>query len=102
MGNFAVAGHRTPGIFWDLDQIGPGDLIVVETRAAVFTYRVSERIIVAPTAVEVVAPVPFHPGEAPVDRWLTLTTCNPKWDNYQRLVVHAILDHTDLRTSTKG
>jgi sortase A len=50
----------------------------------------------------VVAPVPFHPGDQPVDQWLTLTTCNPKWDNYQRLVVHAILDHTDLRTSTKG
>jgi sortase A len=102
VGNFAVAGHRTPGIFWDLDQIGSGDIITVETRAAVFTYRVTEQVIVAPTAVEVVAPVPFHPDEAPVDRWLTLTTCNPKWDNYQRLVVHAILDHTDLRTNTKG
>ena len=22
---------------------------------------------------------------------MTLTTCNPKWDNYQRLVVHARL-----------
>jgi sortase A len=102
VGNFAVAGHRTPGIFWDLDQIHRDDLIVVETRAAVYTYRVTEQVIVAPTAVEVVAPVPFHPGDQPVDKWLTLTTCNPKWDNYQRLVVHAILDHTDPRTSTKG
>ncbi len=23
---------------------------------------------------------------------LTLTTCNPKWDNYQRLIVHAQLE----------
>ena len=25
---------------------------------------------------------------------LTLTTCNPKWDNYQRMVVHAKLVST--------
>jgi sortase A len=102
VGNFAVAGHRTPGIFWDMDQVKPKDLIIVETRTATFTYRVTGQVVVAPTAVEVIAPVPFHPDEPPVDRWLTLTTCNPKWDNYQRLVVHAILDHTDLRTSAKG
>jgi sortase A len=103
IGNFAVAGHRVRGIFWDLDQIKPKDLIIVETRTATYTYRVTKQIIVKPTAVEVVAPVPSHPGEAPKDQWLTLTTCNPKWDNYQRLVIHAILDHTDLRTSaTKG
>jgi sortase A len=106
VGNFAVAGHRTPGIFWDLDRVRPGDLVTVDTRSATYTYKVTEQIVVAPTAVEVVAPVPLRPGEASKDgkvgRWLTLTTCNPKWDNYQRLVIHAILDHTDLRPSAKG
>jgi sortase (surface protein transpeptidase) len=41
--------------------------------------------------VEVVAPVPGQPGVEPSEAMLTLTTCNPKWDNYQRLVVHATL-----------
>ena len=33
---------------------------------------------------------------------LTLTTCNPKWDNYQRMVVHAKLvsDHAALGRRT--
>ena len=48
--------------------------------------------IVAPTAVQVVAPVPDQPGATPTVAMLTLTTCNPKWDNYQRLIVHAKLD----------
>ncbi|MFC7478929.1 sortase [Luedemannella flava] len=92
LGNFAVAGHRMPSVFWDLDRLRPGDPIIVETRTRTFTYLVTEQRVVAPTAVDVVAPVPGHAGAEPRDRWLTLTTCNPKWDNYQRLVVHAILD----------
>jgi sortase A len=94
VGNFAVAGHRIPSVFWDLDKLGPGDLITVQTRAALYTYRVTELRVVSPTALEVVAPVPGHPDQAPTDRWLTLTTCNPKWNNYQRLVVHAVLAAT--------
>jgi sortase (surface protein transpeptidase) len=31
------------------------------------------------------------PGESP-GKLLTLTTCNPLLDNYQRLIVHARLD----------
>jgi sortase A len=98
LGNFAVAGHRSPAIFWNLDRIHKDDLIVVETRTTVYTYKVTEQAIVAPTALEVVAPVPWHPGERPKHAWLTLTTCNPKWDNYERLVIHAVLDHSEPRT----
>jgi sortase A len=93
-GNFSVAGHRISAIFWDLDQIGPGDAVVVETRDNWFIYRVTEQLVVVPTAVEVVAPVPGQPGKAPSEPMLTLTTCNPKFDNYQRLIVHARLDHS--------
>ena len=32
IGNFSVAGHRSPAIFWDLDQLKVGDKVVVETR----------------------------------------------------------------------
>jgi sortase A len=94
VGNFSVAGHRSPAIFWDLDTVSKGDAIVVETRDTFYVYRVTETLIVLPTAVEVVAPVPGKPGATPTDAMLTITTCNPKWDNNQRLIVHAKLDHS--------
>ena len=33
--------------------------------------------------------MPDEPGAKPTQAMLTLTTCNPKFDNYQRLIVHA-------------
>jgi sortase A len=99
VGNFSVAGHRSPAIFWDLDQMRSGDAVVVETRTMFYVYRVSNTEIVAPTAIEVVAPVPDHPGMTPTEAMLTLTTCNPKWDNYQRLIVHAKLQRSQARSS---
>lgn len=97
LGNFSVAGHRISSIFWDLDVLREGDAIVVETRDAWYVYRVTQSLIVAPNAVEVVAPVPGQPGASPTEAMLTLTTCNPKWDNYQRLIVHARLAGTSPR-----
>jgi LPXTG-site transpeptidase (sortase) family protein len=91
VGNFAVAGHRNPATFWDLDRVAAGDVVVVETRETWYVYQVTRNHIVTPDAVEVVAPVPGQPGVEPSEAMLTLTTCNPKWDNYQRLVVHATL-----------
>jgi sortase (surface protein transpeptidase) len=32
IGNFAVAGHRVPAIFWDLNEVQKSDTIVVETK----------------------------------------------------------------------
>jgi sortase A len=45
----------------------------------------------------VVAPVPDRPGRKPTQALLTLTTCNPKFNNYQRLIVHARLAETVKR-----
>lgn len=91
LGNFAVAGHRNPATFWDLDQVPEGDVIVVETQHTWYTYEVTRNHIVDPRAVEVVAPVPGEPGASPTEAMLTLTTCHPKWDNTERLIVHARL-----------
>lgn len=90
-GNFSVAGHRLPAIFWDLDRIRPGDPMIVETSETWYVYSATETTIVLPNAVEVVAPVPNRPGVAPTEAMLTLTTCNPKYNNYQRLIVHGKL-----------
>ncbi|HEX7746237.1 MAG TPA: class E sortase [Micromonosporaceae bacterium] len=91
-GNFAVAGHRNRATFWRLDELVPGrDAIVVETKTNWYVYRVIKKRIVRPDQVEVVSPMPLG---APKRRLLTLTTCNPKFDNYQRLIIHAELEYT--------
>jgi sortase A len=97
IGNFSVAGHRIKKIFWRIDELKAGDVIGVETRDSWFVYEVTNQEIVKPNAVEVVAPVPDKPGVKPTKALLTLTTCNPKFNNYQRLIVHAQLVKTIAR-----
>jgi sortase A len=97
VGNFSVAGHRIRRIFWRLDELEPGDVIGVETRTNWYVYRVSRSVVVRPRAVEVVAPVPGRPGVKATKAMLTLTTCNPKMNNYERLIVHAELVDTVKR-----
>ncbi|SFJ29603.1 sortase A [Amycolatopsis sacchari] len=96
LGNFAVAGHRAPRVFWDLDQVAAGDPVYVQAGSTVYTYTVTGTEIVRPSDVDVIAPVPDNPAAQPVKQVLTLTTCNPKWASYQRLIVHA--DLTGVRT----
>jgi LPXTG-site transpeptidase (sortase) family protein len=91
LGNFSVAGHRNRATFWRLDELVPDrDVIVVESKTDWYVYRVIRKRIVRPDQVEVVSPTPFG---APKRRLLTLTTCNPKFDNYERLIIHAELDY---------
>ncbi len=99
VGNFSVAGHRNRATFWRLDELDEGDSIVVESKTDWYVYRVSQSRIVRPTQVEVVAPVPGEPDKKATKRMLTLTTCNPKFDNYQRLIIHAELDRTQPKSA---
>lgn len=85
-GNASFAGHRDT-FFRGLRGARPGQRIEVETPAGSFLYEVQRTRIVAPDAVEVVAPV----AEGPV---LTLVTCYPfDWIGPapQRFVVRASL-----------
>jgi LPXTG-site transpeptidase (sortase) family protein len=91
VGNFSVAGHRIKKIFWRINELKTGDVIGVETQSAWYVYKVYGQEIVKPNGVEVVDPVPDQPGVKPTKALLTLTTCNPKFNNYQRLIVHAQL-----------
>jgi sortase A len=124
-GNFAMAGHRMRSVFWDLDKLQIGDKIIVETRTTWYVYAVVKTRIVRPTQVEVVSPNPPEVKAAASasndaafkwnadhsdtpkptlseDRFLTLTTCNPKWDNYQRLIIHAALVDGSERPRADG
>ena len=89
VGNFAVAGHRATNgePFANLDRVRKGDLIVTETRRRWFTYTVDRVRIVSPTSTWVLDPVPGTPDAEPVRELITLTTCNPRWASYERLIV---------------
>ncbi len=97
-GNAAIAGHRTTygAPFFDLDQLVPGDEIIVETLQGRFSYLVNEHedssgrplghFIVDPTATWVL--------DDQGDNRLTLTACHPKRSAAQRIVVTATLNTT--------
>jgi sortase A len=89
VGNFVVSGHRTTysAPFNRLNELHTGDMILIDTRQKQYVYKVTSERIVKPSAVEVTAPVPFHPGAKPGKRLLTLTTCHPKYSAAKRLII---------------
>lgn len=111
LGNFAVAGHRTTYLhpFYNLNQLKPGDSIVLETRTTWFTYRVQNipgthalgQEIVSPSDVAVAYPVPDQPDPTmrPTERVLTFTSCNPRYSAAQRIVVHGLLSDTQPKSA---
>ena len=99
-GNFSVAGHRNRATFWDLDLMDNGMPIIVETKTSWYIYKVVLKRVVLPTQVEVVAPKP-PVVKSREGKLLTLTTCNPKLDNYQRLIIHADFDREMPRSGPK-
>ena len=91
-GNFAVAGHRTTygAPFFNLDQLRKGDEVIVTARGGKrYTYRVRSQEIVQPSDTWVIEPDPLKLGKG--TKMLTLTTCNPRFSNAERLIVFAEL-----------
>ncbi|MFE1790470.1 class E sortase [Streptomyces sp. NPDC059525] len=96
-GNFAVAGHRrTYGDpFKDLDELRPGDTVIVRDAVHRYTYTVrAEPLRVLPAETAVVDPVPARSPFATPGKYLTLTTCDPEWGHSHRLIVWAELTAT--------
>lgn len=90
LGNAAIAGHRTTygQPFFRLDELVPGDEIIVTTVQGRFVYVVTDSEIVPPSRGDVVL------TDDPTIARLTLTTCDPKWTATNRLIVRAELDPT--------
>ena len=83
-GNVGIAGHRTTygKPFANIDQLGPGDTIILETPIGSCTYQVAKPpFITTPDDLSVVAPTS--------DRTLTLTSCHPKGSASHRIVIRA-------------
>jgi sortase A len=89
-GNFAVAAHRRTwgDMFRYLNELKTGNDIVVRDGNTVYTYRVIEDPrYVKPDSVDVLSPIPGQSGLTRAGHYITLTTCDPVYDSYQRLIV---------------
>jgi sortase A len=81
----AIAGHRTTYLapFRYLNEMDPGDLIVVTMPYGRFTYRVQRQQIVTPTSLWITANKGYER--------LVLSACNPLYSASQRIAVFASL-----------
>lgn len=85
VGNMALAAHNDiyGELFRDLDQLKPGDEVIVSSSTQSYTYIVRETLIVEPTEVWVLDPTDWPSA--------TLISCYPYRVNTQRIVVFADL-----------
>jgi sortase A len=86
-----IAGHRTTYLapFRRLDELEPGDELVLEMPYATFTYEVQKTEIVDPSEFDVVRNVGYER--------LVLTACHPLYSAAQRIVAFGEL--TDISLS---
>ncbi|MFI5756028.1 class E sortase [Streptomyces sp. NPDC051569] len=103
LGNFAVAGHRnTHGEpFRYVNQLQPGDQVIVETQDAYYTYDMTKTLPqTSPSNVSVIDPVPAGSGFTKPGRYITLTTCTPEFTSTYRMIVWGKM--VDERPRGKG
>lgn len=103
-GNYALAAHRvTHGEpLRDMPELRPGDKVLVETRDAVYTYRLDtdpNALVVGFQDVWVVAAHPVNPDPAGVQpphshHLITLTTCAELFHTDNRMVAFGHLVRT--------
>lgn len=93
--NCVIAGHRGgyhgEAMFRDIELLKPGDKVIVENLWEKLEYQVVKTIVIKPDDIEAVKIIP---GE----ELLTLVTCHPYGNNYQRYVVYC----TRLDGKNKG
>jgi sortase A len=94
VGNFAIAAHRHAygGGFENLHLLHVGDHVYIGTKDGWYEYTFRDIEYVHPNQVNVLQPVPMEPGVAPVDRILTMTTCNPFFSTAERMIAFATFD----------
>ncbi len=101
IGNFAIAAHRTTygAPFARIADLRIGDAIVVETPDGWYTYRFRTLEYVRPDAVEVLLPVPQAPEAVAADRYITLTSCSPRYSNAERIVAYGLFESFQPRAA---
>ena len=109
VGNYALAAHRvTHGEpLRRMEELRPGDRVVVETVDATYVYRLDtdpRRLVVPFTGVWVVQPLPSNPepggvqpAQRPGQRLITLTTCSEIFHTDNRMIAFGHLVRTVRR-----
>ncbi|MCW2751312.1 MAG: class sortase [Aeromicrobium sp.] len=109
IGNFAVAGHRvTHGEpFSKFPKLKKGDLVVVETRKDIYTYRLRN----SGTSITVdftvgwpllAVPEPNGEGVHPTKAVITMLTCSELFHTNNRNIVIGDLISTEVKTAKTG
>jgi sortase A len=82
-GNFAIAGHRATNgePFAKFEDLKNGDLVIIRTAAGWYTYKLFEDRKIEETEVWVLDNKPI---DTESNQLITLTTCDPRWNSYQR------------------
>lgn len=93
-GNVGIAGHRTTygAPFNRIDELQPGDKIVLSTSQGSFTYKVIPAPGSTNQAWYTVSPSQIEVLDDMGDDRVTLTACHPKYSAKQRIVVNAVLE----------
>ena len=90
-GNVIIAFHREPD-YQDINQMNVGDTITVQDRACkTWQYKITGRWNIPPQQVTQLAPTTGYE--------LTMVTCDPWWQDYNRLVWRAELVGTPASSS---
>lgn len=94
VGNFAIAGHDSGwgNTFIDLSKLHVGDRMYVQTRDGWYIYSFVNFEYVQPSAVQVLLPTPRVPNVQPIDRIMTITTCNPPYNAGERLIAYNLFE----------
>jgi sortase A len=94
-GTVAVAGHRTTYLapFRTIDQLRPGDPVVLEMPYGTFTYRVQTTRVVLPTALWITHNVGYPR--------LVLSACHPLYSASHRIVVFARLTAAPIEAESR-
>lgn len=90
IGNFVLASHRSLTFgrhFNRLDELKKGDKVQLETSDQTYTYTVQSKSVVTPEDLSVL-------DQNPMDRELTLITCDPIDTATHRLIVKAVMEKT--------
>ncbi|WP_033285715.1 class E sortase [Streptomyces sp. NRRL F-525] len=102
-GNFALAAHRnTHGEpFRYINQLKPGDEVVVETQDTYYVYKMTKTLpVTSPSNTSVIDPIPKGSGFTTPGRYITLTTCTPEFTSKYRLIVWGKM--VEVRPRSKG
>ena len=83
-GNMIVAFHREPN-YYNMNQLNVGDTITVQSRTCqVYKYQITQKWTEAPADVTQLVPTSGYQ--------ITLITCTPWWQDYNRLVFRGVLE----------